>query len=113
MTPAQEKKLDTLLDNMDKLLTALTQKPPSVGVRREPDWGEEVVDAPGTKTGGAVTHLDHDPDTEALYQSFKARLLAEAPALIRVLVSRPEIEVAVTREVIKVTATAREVALPG
>ena len=92
MTPAQEKKLDTLLDRMAEVIRLMAQPT----ARREPNWGEEVIDAP-------VTPLPELPaDTEALYQSVKARLLAEAPALLKVIVSRPEIEVTVTREVLKV-----------
>jgi hypothetical protein len=41
-------------------------------------------------------------DGEALYQAIKARLIAEAPAVLKVLVTKPEIEVAVTRETIDV-----------
>jgi hypothetical protein len=42
--------------------------------------------------------------SEELYQQIKARLVKEAPALIRVLVTTPEIEVQVTREVIQADA---------
>ena len=41
-------------------------------------------------------------DTERIYQAFKARLIEEAPAVIRILVDRPEIEVTVQRRVIEV-----------
>ena len=94
MTPAQEKKLDTLLDRMAEVIRLMVPTE-----RREPNWGEEVIDAPKPFPAGDIP-TDHD--TEALYQSFKARLLAEAPALLKVIVSRPEIEVTVTREVLKV-----------
>jgi hypothetical protein len=42
-----------------------------------------------------------DP-AEEMYQLFKARLLAEAPAILRVLTTAPEIDVEVQRDVIRV-----------
>ncbi len=41
-------------------------------------------------------------DEEALYQRFKARLLKDAPALIKLLTLKPEIEVTVERQVLQV-----------
>jgi hypothetical protein len=38
---------------------------------------------------------------EALYQAIKARLIAEAPALLRLLVEQPELEVAIERRIIE------------
>jgi hypothetical protein len=40
-------------------------------------------------------------DNEALYQAIKARLMTEAPALIRILASKPEIEVSLTRKTLQ------------
>jgi len=40
-------------------------------------------------------------DNETLYQAIKARLMTEAPALLRVLVDRPELEVSIERRVIE------------
>ena len=47
---------------------------------------------------GALTAGDED----TLYQRFKARLLAEAPELLQVLLDRPEIHVKVERQMIEV-----------
>lgn len=47
-------------------------------------------------------HVTEDLDIEALYQTIKARLVDEAPAIIRVLAQRPEIEVAVERKTLTV-----------
>jgi hypothetical protein len=41
------------------------------------------------------------PDAEMRYQAFKARLMAEAPGILKVMVLKPELEVAVQREVIQ------------
>ncbi len=41
-------------------------------------------------------------DEEALFQRFKARLLKEAPALIKLLTLKPEIEVLVERQILQV-----------
>lgn len=41
-------------------------------------------------------------DIEALYQTIRDRLMQEAPALIRVLATKPEIEVAVERKVLTI-----------
>ena len=46
------------------------------------------------RTFTAEESLDH----EALYQAFKARLIEEAPALVRLLTTRPEMEVQITRK---------------
>jgi hypothetical protein len=42
-------------------------------------------------------------DNERLYQAFKARLIDEAPALLRALTSRPEVELTVKRRVIEMS----------
>lgn len=40
------------------------------------------------------------PFTDDLYQAIKARLIADAPALLRIVLSKPEIEVTVKRPVL-------------
>jgi hypothetical protein len=42
---------------------------------------------------------------EATYQAIKARLIAEAPQLLKVLVDRPELEIAVERQVVTADGT--------
>jgi hypothetical protein len=44
-------------------------------------------------------------DEEALYQRFKARLMQDAPVLIKVLTDRPEIEVTVEKRIIEVSTS--------
>lgn len=44
-------------------------------------------------------------DEGALYERFKARLLAEAPGLLRLLVDQPELHVTIRRPVIEVDST--------
>lgn len=72
MSTETDKKLDTLIDLMSR------QAAPT------------AVAAPVS------------PDEEALYQRFKARLVKEAPVLLRVLSIAPEIEVSETRETIEI-----------
>jgi len=51
--------------------------------------------------GGVATAETMDGQEEALYQRFKSRLLAEAPSLLRVLMSEPEIELLIEKHVIQ------------
>jgi hypothetical protein len=44
-------------------------------------------------------------DNESLYQAFKKRLVQEAPAILRLLTTKPEIEVKVQRQVIEADAS--------
>lgn len=50
----------------------------------------------GVGDGHTSGHVD-----EALYQAIKARLIEEAPALLRLIIERPELEVSVERRVIE------------
>lgn len=65
-------------------------------LERRPAPTAHAADAAPAPTPAAVG------DEEALYQRIKARLVKEAPALIRVLATRSEIEVKVDRQVIEV-----------
>lgn len=75
---AVEAKLDRLLDKLDRLTP--DQTPPAVPA---------PVAAPPA-------------DEEALYQRLKTRLMREAPALIKLLASRPELQVSVERPVLEI-----------
>lgn len=65
--------------------------------------------APAAGTGGVRPEVSNGRaysaeetfDNEALYQAFKTRLVAEAPGLLRVLETRPEIEVQVQRKTLQ------------
>lgn len=57
--------------------------------------------APADVPAGKPVSLEQTMDNEALYQAIKARLAKEAPALLRVLTVKPEIEVKVERRVIQ------------
>lgn len=50
---------------------------------------------------GAAEPSSHASVDEAVYQAIKARLLEDAPALVQLLIDRPELEVRVTRRVIE------------
>ncbi len=76
---------DAKLDRLTGLLERLLQR----------DAGN------GLPTAAPALAAPAPADEEALYQRFKARLLKEAPALLRVLAERPELEVAVEKAVIE------------
>lgn len=77
--PSIETKLDRLLEKLDRL------SPSPMPTASEP---LPIIAAEG--------------DEEALYQRFKARLMREAPALIKLLASRPELQVAVEQPVLEI-----------
>lgn len=56
------------------------------------DRGRGAGDGPGAATG---------PVDDALYQAIKARLIDEAPAILRLLIERPALEVRLERRVIE------------
>ena len=65
----------------------------------------DTLKAVPTTTGGAARPAQAPGgafDEDALYERFKERLVAEAPGLLRLLTSRPEIEVSVERRVLEV-----------
>lgn len=68
-----------------------------------------------TVTPANSANMKHDfstplnGDEESLYQRFKARLMRESPGLIQLLAERPEIEVEVERQVLKMDGSS----LPG
>jgi len=90
---------------------ALTLRQKTAGARRHP----EAANAPRARKGDGVMK-PHTPfgstptippegwtmEEEQLYQKFKARLLEEAPALVQVLATAPELEVTVERRVVEI-----------
>ena len=101
MTSAQEAKLDRLIDQMTVVVQNLGGDGRGHDLKIERITQTELEDRvepptyyrdPSDQTG----HLD------ALYQEFKARLIKEAPALLKVLVNRPELDVEVERVVVRV-----------
>lgn len=85
MSANVEKKLDTLIELMTKAFTTRIEPPPSAESLRPPP-----------------IELSGPPfDEEALYQRFKARLVKEAPAVLKVIGRIPEIEVTDVREVLE------------
>jgi len=63
---------------------------------------------PRTSTSGTgkTYTFEESRDAEAMYQAIKARLVKEVPALLRVLVDEPALEVEITRQVITVEGSA-------
>jgi hypothetical protein len=58
--------------------------------------------APGPAPSPARTFsLEESRDNDALYLAFKARLIEEVPALLKVIVTKPEIEMTVQRKTIQ------------
>ncbi len=108
MTPAQEKKLDTLIDLLTK---AVPRESTSFGPHPPPDnnfhtsSGLEARDAePFRETIPVGVGVDNRwASNDALYEIFKARLIDEAPQIIMKLAqTRPELKVVIERETIEV-----------
>ncbi len=91
---AIEAKLDTLIGLMTKEATPAPQ--PVVTPPRRPP---EPVPANGPPLAG---------DEETLYQRFKARLVAEAPSVLRLLTTQPELQVEIEKHVVKISETSPE-----
>lgn len=85
MASAAEEKLDRVLD----ILTEFAAR------------GQNAQAAVSAAGAGPATAVDE----ESLYQRFKSRLQLEAPALIRVMVNKPEIAVELSREEIRADGT--------
>jgi hypothetical protein len=88
--------LKPLHDKLDKLIDLITQQQQGNAFTVLAPGTAQLVPAAGPVAPAAAG------DEEQLYQRFKARFLAEAPELLQVLVSRPEIVVKVERQVIDV-----------
>lgn len=80
-----DKKLDTLIELLSRQHVA-----PHAAAPLAPDPPVQTATARSYSAGESL-------DNEALYQAFKARLIKEAPGLLRVLTAVPEIEVHETR----------------
>lgn len=81
-----------------------TQEPEDMGVEQKLDALIDLMSKqqqPAAATVPAQTAPATD-DEEALYQRFKQRLMREAPALLKVLSIKPELQFHETREVIEV-----------
>lgn len=99
MTPAQEKKLDQLIDGLTKVTELLANPQPVKISMKIPDAIQGEV-APRVAEAEAAHGLEVGAE-EALYRRFVARLQKE-PAILAVLVAKPEIEVTVKVERIEV-----------
>lgn len=93
MNAEQEKKLDKLVDAVTALVERLDGQPTTMVV----DKGQTVE-----MNGKPTKVVDVQYDEDALYARIRARLLKDAPALMKILAVKPEINVAVTRDVIEV-----------
>lgn len=96
MTPDQERKLDRvieLLSSPEARRDAESASAAGLPPRSEP----ERALAPQTQ----VLHAGFELDEEALYQAFKARLMKEAPAILKVLAVKPELRVVETSPTIE------------
>jgi len=92
--------------------TAKEEEPMSKGVEEKLD---RLIDMMARQQGAAPAAAAPAPaarppaaretfagDEEALFQRFKARLMQEAPAVIKLLTLKPEIEVSVERQILQV-----------
>lgn len=89
--------IDGIRSDLKELTTAVG------GLVKAMKGGAHVAHAP---TPGPASAPVGDEDT--LYQRFKARLMEEAPQLLKVLTVRPELEVSVERRVIQVDGATTE-----
>jgi hypothetical protein len=108
MSPDQEKKLDIAITTLGEVAGLLRRnlEDPRVpmtfhpGTRVDPGPLPEIP----ARTADQVPlpEMPTDFDAERLYEAFKARLIAEAPVVLRVLVEQPAIEVDLVRHVVQV-----------
>jgi hypothetical protein len=79
------------------------------GTPRRPTSDEQPTDRVERRdhrpTGDAARAVPPGDDTEALYQAFKARLIEDAPALLRLLTERSELTVEVKRAQVTLDGT--------
>lgn len=92
-------KTDEKLDRLIELLTRQADPPGAAALR---------ADAPPPSVAAGLARQAATPmagDEEALFQRFKARLVKEAPALVKLLIIPPEIEITEERRVLEVDLT--------
>jgi len=97
VSKALEEKMDRLADGLSEVIAAMARNnaPPAAPQNNVPaNRPAAVQTAPPAPVMA--------PDEEALYERFKARLLAEAPQDLRVILTRPELQVAIKREAVTV-----------
>lgn len=97
MTPEQEKKLDKVIDMMGALMPLVGKTVDVAGATYSTEDGSRLappVAALGNEKSPGVYSAEL-VDEDALYERFKARLAAEAPALLRVLTMKNQIDVEV------------------
>lgn len=78
-------------DKLDKLIELMSRQTAPIAVPAAPVTSFSTVSAP--------------VDEDALYQRFKARLVKEAPGIIKLLVNRPEFQIEEHRTVIEIDLT--------
>lgn len=99
MTPAQEKKIDGLIDAMTKLVN----KPSEPIVVRQKFEDHQIDPVAAELAAAKAPPLG--TSEESLYQRFVARLKKEAPTLIRLLVDKSAIDVEITTKTVTMDGT--------
>lgn len=92
MTPAQEKKLDALIDAVGSMATTMRGTPRNEGQA-----------PPSAFPAEATAARLSDADTDVLYRRLMDRVIADAgrdPRVLQLLTTRPEIAVQITKQVI-------------
>lgn len=92
MTAAAEKKLDEVISLLKQMAATVIVAPKGVSLSREA--------AAELQQPGRIISVPAGDDEEALFQRFKARLIAEAPTILAVHLEAPEIRVEEKRETI-------------
>lgn len=67
--------------------------------------GQSTQQAMDQMTNPPAATQPSSTDEESLYQRFKTRLMRESPTILRVLAERPELEIAVERQVVQIDGT--------
>jgi hypothetical protein len=88
--PSTDGKLDRVIDLLDQFVRG--------GANAQAAAIAATPASPPSTGGQGLVH--NSADEEALYQRIKARLVKEAPALLRVLTIKPELEVLVDRKTV-------------
>jgi IS5 family transposase len=77
----------------------------NVDASQRDDVRSAAAAAPSIPARTRSFSVEESLDNEALYQAIKVRLIEEAPAVLRVLTERPEIEVRVERKIVAADGT--------
>jgi len=99
---SKDRRLAQLVERVQQLEDQLKQRSdsPTPAAPRRASGSGEGSGSSDRRDRPSPVRVEVDEDRNALYDFFKARLVEDAPALIRVLAEKPSVEVTVTRPVL-------------